>query len=48
MKKRNYTKVKEQEKYPETTKNEIELSSLLDPEFKKHVIKMLKELRRYR
>ena len=36
---------KEQENSPERTNNEIELTSLLDPEFKKVVIRMLTEPR---
>ena len=35
-----------QEKSPERTTNETDLSSLPDPKFKKEVIKMLKELRK--
>ena len=42
----NYTQLKQQEKPPERTNNETDLTSLLDPEFKKEVIKMLKELRK--
>ena len=45
-KQRNYSQLKEQEKSPKRTNNETDLSSLLDPEFKKEVIKMLKELRK--
>ena len=40
-KQRNCSQWKEQEKW---TKNETELTSLLEPQFKKEVIKMLKEL----
>ena len=42
---RNYSQLKEQAKSPKRTIIEIDLMSLLDPEFKK-VIKMLKELRK--
>ena len=45
-KERNYFQLKEQEKSPERTTNETDLSSLPDPKFKKEVIKMLKELRK--
>lgn len=38
--------LKEQEKFPEGTKNETDLSTLPDPEFKKELIKILKELRK--
>ena len=40
----NYSQLKEQEKSPERTNNETNLTSLLDLEFKKEIIKMLKEL----
>ena len=39
----NYSQLKEQEKFHERTNNGTELSSLLDLEFKKEVIKMLDE-----
>lgn len=42
---RNYFKSKEQEKCPERTNNETDLTSRLDLEFKEKIIKMLKELR---
>ena len=42
----NYSQLKEQEKFHERTNNGTELSSLLDLEFKKEVIKMLKELKK--
>ena len=45
-KKRNYSQLKEQEKSHERTNNERDLTSLLDPEFKKEVIIVLKELRK--
>ena len=45
-KQRNYSQLKEQEKSPERTNNETDLSSLPDPKFKKEVIKMLKEIRK--
>ena len=43
-KQRNCSQWKEQDKYPERTKNETELTSLPGPQFKQEVIKMLKEL----
>ena len=43
---RNHSQLKEQENFPERTNNETDLSSLLDPEFKKEIIKILKELRK--
>ena len=45
-KQRNYTQLKEQEEYPERTNNETGLSNLLDPKFKKEVIKMLKKIKK--
>ena len=45
-KQRNCSQLKGQEKSPERRNNETGLSSLLDPKFKKEVIKMLKELRK--
>ena len=42
---RNYCQLKE-EKSSERTNNEADVTSLLDPEFKKEVIKMLKELKK--
>ena len=45
-KQRNYSQLKEQEKSPDRTNKEIDLFSLLDPELKKEVIKILKELRK--
>ena len=43
---RNHSLLKEQEKSPERTQNERNLSILPNSEFKKEVIKMLKKLRR--
>ena len=40
-KQRNYSQLEEQEKSPERTNNETDLTSLLDPESKNEVIKML-------
>lgn len=46
-KQRNYSQLKEQEKYPEGTNNETDLTNLLDLRFKNEVIKMLnKKLRK--
>ena len=42
---RSYSQWKEQDKSPERTNSETDLISLLDPVFKKEVIKMLKELK---
>ena len=42
---RNYSQWKEQEKSPERTDNETELTNLQDPKFKEVVIKILTELR---
>ena len=44
-KQRNHSQLKYQENLP-WKNNEIDLSSLLDSEFKKEVIKILKELRK--
>ena len=44
-KQRNHSKLRE-EKSPERTTNEIDISSILHPELKKEVIKMLQELRK--
>lgn len=41
---RNFSQLKEQEKTPEKPNNEIELTSLLDPKFKKEVMKTLTKL----
>ena len=43
-KQRNYSQL--EEKSPERTNNETDLTSLPDPEFKKEVRKMLKKLRK--
>ena len=45
-KQRKYSQLKEQDKSPERTNNETDHTSLLKPEFKKEVIKILKELRK--
>ena len=45
-KQRKYSQLKEQDKSPERTNNETDHTSLLNPEFKKEVIKILKELRK--
>ena len=45
-KQRNHSQLKEQENSPEKTNNQKDLSSLLDLEFKKEVIKILKEIRK--
>ena len=45
-KQRTHSQLKEQEKFPERTNNEIDFTTLLDPKFKKKIIKMLKELRK--
>ena len=42
----NYSQFKKQNKYPERTNNETDPTSLPDPEFKKEVMEMLKELRK--
>ena len=42
---RNHSQLKEQENSLEGAKNEIGLFSLIDAEFKKEVMKILKELR---
>ena len=42
---RNYSQLKLR-KSPERTNNETDLYRLLDPQFKKEVIKILKELRK--
>ena len=43
---RKYSQLKEEAKSPERTNNETDLTSLLNPEFKKEGIKTLKELRK--
>ena len=42
---RNHSQVKEQENSPETVNNETNLCSLTDNEFKRQIVKILKELR---
>ena len=42
---RNHSQLKEQENSLEGANNEIDLCSLTDTEFKKDVVKILKELR---
>ena len=41
---RNHFQLKEQENSPKAVKNETELCSLTDTEFKREIVKMLKEL----
>ena len=41
-----FRSLKEQEKSPKRTNDKTDLSILTDPEFKKKVIKILKELRK--
>ena len=43
-KQRNLSQFKDQENSPEETNNETDLFTLIDPEFKKEVMKILKEL----
>ena len=45
-KQRTHSQLKEQEKFHERTNNETDFTTLLDPKFKKKIIKMLKELRK--
>ena len=45
-KQRNHSQLKDQENSPERTNNETGLFSLIDIEFKKEIMKILKELRR--
>ena len=45
-KQRNHSKLKDQGNSPERTNYETALFSLIDTEFKKEIMKMLKELRR--
>ena len=42
---RNDSQLKEQENSPEAANNETDLCSLIDTEFKKKIVKILKELR---
>ena len=41
---RNHSQFKEQENSPEAANNETDLCSLTDTEFKKEIVKLLKEL----
>ena len=45
-KQRNHSQLKDQENSPEGTNNETDLFSLIDTEFKKEVMKILKQLRK--
>ena len=45
-KQRNHSQLKDQENSPERTNNETDFFSLIDSEFKKEVIKILKGLRK--
>ena len=45
-KQRSHSQLKDQEHSPERTNNETDLLSLIDTEFKKEIMKILKELRR--
>ena len=45
-KERNHSHLKDQENSPKGTNNETDLFSLIDTEFKKEVMKILKELRK--
>ena len=45
-KQRNHSQLKDQENFPEGTNNETDLFSLIDTEFKKEVMQILKELRK--
>ena len=42
---RNHSQLKQQENSPEGANNEIDLCSLTDTEFKKEIVKILKELK---
>ena len=42
---RNHSQLKEQENSPEAANNETDLCSLIDTEFKREIVKILKELR---
>jgi len=42
---RNHSQLKEQKNTPEAAKNETDLCSLIDTEFKREIMKILKELR---
>ena len=45
-KQRDHSQWKDQENFPERTNNEADVFSLIDTEFEKEVMKILKELRR--
>ena len=45
-KQRNHSQLKDQENSPEGTNNETDLFSLIDTEFKKEAMKILKKLRK--
>ena len=45
---RNHFQVKEQKNLPEGANNETDLCSLTDTEFKKEIVKILKELEQIR
>ena len=42
---RNHSQLKEQESSPEASNNDTDLCSLIDTEFKKEIVKILKELK---
>ena len=42
---RNYSQLKEQENSAEVAKNDTDLCSLIDTEFKRKIVKILKDLR---
>ena len=42
---RNHSPLKEQENSPEAANKETDLCSLIDTEFKREIVKLLKELR---
>ena len=42
---RNYSQLKEQENSAEAAKNDTDLCSLIDTEFKRKIVKILKDLR---
>ena len=42
---RNHSQLKEHEKSPEPSNNEMDLCSLKDTQFKRDIVKILKELR---
>ena len=45
-KQRHHIQIKDQENSPQRTNNETDLFSLIDTEFKKEIMKILKELRK--